>query len=61
MPEAVDSFGLAIAERMFPVYSAGLVAGTTVIVLAAVTIVSFLPTRVIARLNPTDAIKGKLA
>ncbi|MEW6335206.1 MAG: FtsX-like permease family protein [Thermodesulfobacteriota bacterium] len=61
MPEAVDSFGLAIAERVFPVYSAGLVAGTALIVLASVTLVSFLPTRRIARLNPTDAIKGKLA
>jgi putative ABC transport system permease protein len=59
MPEAVDSFGLAIAERIFPVYSAGLVAGTTIIVLVAVTIVSFLPARGISRLNPTDAIKGK--
>lgn len=61
MPEAVDSFGLAIADRVFPVYSAGLVAGTTVIVLVAVTIVSFMPARRIARLNPTDAIKGKLS
>lgn len=60
MPEAVDSFGLAIAERVFPVYSAGLVAGTTLIVLASVTLVSFLPTRRISRLNPTDAIKGKI-
>lgn len=61
MPEVVDSFGLSIADRVFPVYSAGLVAGTTVIVLAAVTMVSFLPARRIARLNPTDAIKGKLS
>jgi len=61
MPAAVDSFGLAIAERVFPVYSAGLVAGTTLIVLLAVTIVSFLPARRIAKLNPTDAIRGKLS
>jgi len=61
MPEAVDSFGLAIAEKIFPVYSAGLVAGTTLIVLVAVAIVSFMPARRIARLNPTDAIKGKLS
>jgi ABC-type lipoprotein release transport system permease subunit len=61
MPEAVDSFGLAIAERIFPIYSAGLVTGTTLIVLIAVTIVSFLPARRISRLNPTDAIKGKLS
>jgi ABC-type lipoprotein release transport system permease subunit len=61
MPEAVDSFGLAIADRIFPFYSMGLVAGTTAIVLMAVTVVSFLPARGIARLNPTDAIKGKLS
>ncbi|NQV31744.1 MAG: FtsX-like permease family protein, partial [Phycisphaeraceae bacterium] len=61
MPEAVDSFGMAMGERMYPIYSAGLVAGTTVIVLIAVTVVSFLPARNIARLNPTDAIKGKLS
>ncbi|MBI5593257.1 MAG: ABC transporter permease [Deltaproteobacteria bacterium] len=61
MPAAVDSFGLAIAERVFPVYSAGLVASTTVIVLVAVTLVSFIPARGIARMNPTDAIRGKLS
>ncbi len=61
MPRAVDSFGLAIAERIFPFYSFGLVAGTTAIVLIAVTLVSFLPARGIARLNPADAIKGKLS
>lgn len=59
MPEAVDSYGLAIAERVFPVYSAGLVAGTALIVIMSVTLVSYLPARQIARLNPTDAIKGK--
>ncbi|MCK4621625.1 MAG: ABC transporter permease [Desulfuromonadales bacterium] len=61
MPEVVDSFGLAIADRIFPIYSAALVVGTTLIVLVAVTIVSFMPARRIARLNPTDAIKGKLS
>ena len=61
MPEVMDSFGLAIADRIFPVYSAALVVGTTLIVLVAVTIVSFMPARRIARLNPTDAIKGKLS
>jgi putative ABC transport system permease protein len=61
MPEAADSFGLAIAERIYPVYSAGLIVGTTLIVMVAVTIVSFMPTRRIANLNPTDAIKGKVS
>jgi len=61
MPQAVDSFGLAIADKIFPVYSAGLVTGTTLTVLVAVTLVSFIPARQIARLHPTDAIKGKLS
>ncbi len=61
MPEVVDSFGMAMGARMFPIYSIGLVTGTTAIVLISVTAVSFLPARNIARLNPTDAIKGKLS
>lgn len=61
MPKAVDSYGIAIAETVFPVYSAQLVVGTTLLVMLAVTIVSFLPSRRIARMNPTDAIRGKLS
>ncbi|MCP4450030.1 MAG: ABC transporter permease [Planctomycetes bacterium] len=61
MPEVVDSFGMAMGARMFPIYSVGLVTGTTAIVLISVTAVSFLPARHIARLDPTDAIKGKLS
>ncbi|MDZ7270119.1 MAG: FtsX-like permease family protein [candidate division KSB1 bacterium] len=57
--EVSDSMGMAIAERIFPAYSAGLVVGTTVLVLLAVTIVSFLPARKIAKLRPTDALRGR--
>lgn len=60
MPKAVDSYGMAIAKTLYPVYSAQLVIATTLIVMTAVTIVSFLPTRQIAQLNPTDAIRGKV-
>ena len=61
MPEAVDSYGIAIADAIYPVYSLQLVAGTTFIVMVAVTVVSFMPTRRIAHLNPTDAIRGKVS
>jgi len=61
MPQGADSFGLAIGERIFPVYSAVLVAGTTVLVFLLTTIVSYLPTRRIAKLEPTDALRGKIA
>ena len=59
MPQAADDFGMSIAEKIYPYYSVGLVAGTTLLVMAAVTIVSFIPTRRIAKLKPTDAIRGK--
>ena len=59
MPQAADDFGIALAEKIYPYYSVGLVVGTTVIVMIAVTIVSFIPTRRIAKLKPTDAIRGK--
>ena len=41
-------------------YTAGLVIATTLLVLIVTTIVSFLPTRKIAKLEPTDALRGKL-
>ena len=61
MPKAVDSYGIAIAETVFPVYSVRLVLATTFVVMIAVTIVSFMPARSIAHMNPTDAIRGKLS
>ena len=60
MPAAVDEYGFAIGEKLFPVYSTGLVVGTTVLILLVTTIVSFLPTRKIAKLKPTDALRGKM-
>ncbi len=60
MPEAVDDFGMALGEALFPVYGPGLVVGTTVLILVVTTIVSFLPTRKIAKLKPTDALRGKM-
>ncbi len=53
-------YGFAIAETMYPVYSGGLVIGTTLIVLLATTIVSYWPSRKIAKMNPTEALRGKL-
>ena len=61
LPEATEDFGFALGEKLFPVYSIGLVVGTVVLVLMVTTIVSFLPTRKIARLKPTDALRGKMS
>jgi len=61
LPEATEDFGFALGEKLFPVYSVGLVLGTVVLVLMVTTIVSFLPTRKIAKLKPTDALRGKMS
>jgi ABC-type lipoprotein release transport system permease subunit len=55
-----DKYGLAIAERIFPEYSLYLIVSTVFIILIAATIVSYLPSRKIARMRPTDALKGKI-
>jgi len=60
LPQATDSFGYAMGNRIFPTFTAGLVMGTTLLVLVVTTIVSYLPTRRIAKLKPTDALRGKL-
>ncbi|MGD8538139.1 MAG: FtsX-like permease family protein [Candidatus Aminicenantes bacterium] len=61
LPGAADSYGFAFGQKIFPVYSVGLVLGTTLIVLIITTIVSFLPTRKIAKLKPTDALRGRMS
>ncbi|MEO0069047.1 MAG: FtsX-like permease family protein [candidate division WOR-3 bacterium] len=54
-----SSWGFALEEKLYPAYSSGLILGTTLLVLIAATFVSWLPTRRIARLKPTDALRGK--
>jgi ABC-type lipoprotein release transport system permease subunit len=60
MPAAMDATGFAIGDRLYPIFGAGLVLGSTAVVLIATTVVSYLPTRTIARLKPTDALRGRL-
>jgi len=57
---ASKDYGLVLADRIFPVYSLGLVATTIIIILITTTIVSYLPSRKIAKMKPTEALRGKL-
>jgi putative ABC transport system permease protein len=61
MPSTAEEYGYALPTRLFPVYSAWLVSGTIFIVMLTVTIVSYLPSRKISGLKPTEALKGKLS
>lgn len=58
--DSTQEFGMAIAEKIYPVYSIGLIITTILIIFIVTTIVSYLPTRRISKLKPTDAIRGKM-
>jgi putative ABC transport system permease protein len=60
MPMDTSEFGMAIAQTLFPVYSAGLVISTVAIVVIVTTVVSYWPSRKIAKMNPTEALRGRI-
>jgi len=60
IPVSSSDFGIAMAEKLYPVYSISLIAGTVLIVMIVTTIVSYWPSRKIAKLNPTDALRGRM-
>jgi ABC-type lipoprotein release transport system permease subunit len=60
MPKGIEGYGLTIAEKIFPVYAAGTIITMTLIILITTTIVSFIPSRKIAGMKPTEALRGKV-
>lgn len=60
MPMEASDFGMAMAQTLYPVYSAALIISTVLIIVIATTIVSYWPSRKIAKMNPTDALRGKI-
>ena len=56
-----DDMGISIADVIYPVFGLGLIIGSIILVVISATIVSFLPARKIAKMNPVDALKGKLS
>ncbi len=60
MPVDSSEMGMTMAQTMFPYYSSGLVFGTIVLVFLTTTVVSYWPSRKIAKMNPTQALRGKI-
>lgn len=60
IPEASQNMGVSLADRIYPVYGIVLILGTIALVVISATIVSYLPARKIAKMDPVNAIKGKL-
>ncbi len=55
-----DDYGISMPNTIYPVYSVGLVIATVLIILLTTTVVSYWPSRKIARMNPTEALRGKI-
>jgi len=54
-----NELGIAMADTMYATVTPTLVVGTMIFILIVTAIVSYLPARKIAKMNPTDAIRGK--
>jgi putative ABC transport system permease protein len=60
MPMDTSQFGMAIAQTLYPVFSVGLILSTILLVTFTTAVVSYIPSRKIAKMNPTEALRGKL-
>ncbi|GBR75674.1 lipoprotein releasing system permease protein [Candidatus Termititenax persephonae] len=58
--DSYDQLGFALGKAIYPIYTPGIVAGTTVFIIALTALVSYLPCRRIAKLTPTEALRGKI-
>ena len=59
LPIDYSEMGLIIAKRLIPIYSIGLIMSTMSLVSIIVLIVSYIPSRKITHMKPTDALRGK--
>jgi ABC-type lipoprotein release transport system permease subunit len=61
MPQMINQAGFALGSTLYPQYGLRLYVITSLILFVSVTVVSFLPTRRITKLKPTDALRGKMS
>ncbi|MDD2299876.1 MAG: FtsX-like permease family protein [Fermentimonas sp.] len=60
IPMDAGDFGIAMAQTIYPVFSIGLIISTVLIVVVVTTVVSYWPSRKIAKMNPTEALRGRI-
>ncbi|MEA2042546.1 MAG: FtsX-like permease family protein [Bacteroidota bacterium] len=59
MGKGTDDMGITIADTIYPYYSMSLIVSSILLIVISATIVSYIPSRKISKMKPTDAIKGK--
>ncbi len=60
IPMDSSQFGLAMAQTLYPVFTVSLVISTILLVTVVTAIVSYWPSRKIAKMNPTEALRGRI-
>ena len=61
LPIDYAEMGILVAKKLVPVYSLSLIISTMVLISIIVLLVSYIPSRKISRMKPTDALRGKAA
>jgi putative ABC transport system permease protein len=60
MPLKSSDYGLAMADKLYPVYGFGLIISTIIIVFLTTALVSYWPSRRISKMKPSEALRGKI-
>jgi ABC-type lipoprotein release transport system permease subunit len=60
MPAMVDDMGIALGDSLYPVYEFPSIATSILIIILLSALISYLPTRKIAKQNVVYALKGKI-
>ncbi|MEA1881160.1 MAG: FtsX-like permease family protein [Candidatus Marinimicrobia bacterium] len=60
LPIDYNEMGLIMAKKLIPVYTTGLFISTTLFISFVVLVLSYMPSRRIAKMKPTDALRGKV-
>jgi len=61
IPEVIEQSGMSLGRTLYPTYNPSLVIFTMLILFILVLVVSFIPARRIAKMKPTDALRGKIS
>lgn len=59
-PEFYQGMGINFPRTVYPVFGIDLIVGTCVVLIVAATAVSLIPARKIVKMDPVNALKGKL-
>lgn len=60
MPEYTQNMGVSAPSTIFPIFEPSLIIITAIVLMTSATLVSLIPARKIAEMNPVNALKGKI-